>query len=533
MNPNDTVTITNSKTKAVKRVKRSELPNYGLPVDYQSQADVYAEAVKSGQLTIDKIPESHRGGAQMALNESGYAKKKALKEDPSNIIDQLEGLYFTGGQTTGLAKSVAGVPGGRVPGYAAEQWAKLSPNEQAEVYKRVLESARPALAKAAGDSGNLALQEQLAAGRGLPQGFTETPEEAFSLFRAARQKFGMQPSDRLTKIEQNYQGQKTNTPQDDPGKTILDFLFGNAINATKDIGVGAAYAQAPETLQAQQDSIEMAKRAGDRAQTVKDPEQRRRLMAVANNTLSQTSNTAQEQSQSYSSSVMDNPIIRSLLAGAEVGGGAAVAAHPVQAVKAPLDFLTKGVKAAQQGTKILTKKGAAELSSKAAKEASAQGAGVPWDDVAKKITDEAIETFGDTKEVRDSVQKLLASRTPPGIESMPETLLQTPDDLLRWRRQISARQGKGFLERALKGNDLDDKVENIARRTVSNEVHRLAPGTRTPDKAYSLYSKGGKFGGDVPTWLLRIAAIEAARRSPLKDVPILGTILNAGSKIVG
>ena len=67
------VTIVNDKTKQVKQVRRSELPDYGLPVDYVSQADTYANGLIGGQFGVDKIPEAYRAGA---LSSVGYQGKE-------------------------------------------------------------------------------------------------------------------------------------------------------------------------------------------------------------------------------------------------------------------------------------------------------------------------------------------------------------------------------------------------------------------------------------------------------------------------
>lgn len=82
--PDELVTIVNNKNKQVKQVKRAELPQYGLPVDYISQADTYANSVKAGITNPDAVPEAYRAGAMQALNSTGYTPKTQIERDIEN-----------------------------------------------------------------------------------------------------------------------------------------------------------------------------------------------------------------------------------------------------------------------------------------------------------------------------------------------------------------------------------------------------------------------------------------------------------------
>lgn len=83
-NPDELVTLTNKKTNEVRQVRRADLPSYGLPIDYHSQADIYANAVKNGQQEITSVPEAYRGGATAALSATGY-KQKTQKEKDAEV----------------------------------------------------------------------------------------------------------------------------------------------------------------------------------------------------------------------------------------------------------------------------------------------------------------------------------------------------------------------------------------------------------------------------------------------------------------
>lgn len=79
MNPDEIVTITNNKTKQIKQVKRTQLPEFGLPVDYISQADTYAKSVEKGLAQVDQVPEPYRAGAMQSLNARGFTPKTEIE----------------------------------------------------------------------------------------------------------------------------------------------------------------------------------------------------------------------------------------------------------------------------------------------------------------------------------------------------------------------------------------------------------------------------------------------------------------------
>lgn len=97
-NPSEMVTITNSKTNQIKQVQRSQLPQYGLPSNYQSQADIRAQAIINGN-----APSSNADAATLlVLNQKGFkdpnsaqakaaqAKTDAYGKVKSSIQNQLD-----------------------------------------------------------------------------------------------------------------------------------------------------------------------------------------------------------------------------------------------------------------------------------------------------------------------------------------------------------------------------------------------------------------------------------------------------------
>mgnify|MGYP001618645507 CR=1 FL=1 len=233
------VKIKDSQTGQILEVDESELGNYGLS---SPSAAPQTPSGSSSKYITGYSPEEHQQALQAARGagdtaaikqitadydtefgyqkEIGTFKEKEGKSDEQkkeerkldkaeNIVKVLEDTYFRGGQTTGLAFGQYGL-GGRLGGTQKELQRKYAPtkeSEQLNTYKRTLESKRALLAKAAGDAGNLALQEQILAGKGLPDE-NSTPEEAFALFKTMRESFNFAPRQRLQTIEGNYKSKQ-------------------------------------------------------------------------------------------------------------------------------------------------------------------------------------------------------------------------------------------------------------------------------------------------------------------------------------
>ena len=193
INTDGTVRIARKSGKDPIDVKPEELAQYNpaLLADY-NKFITEEKTLKSGGAVPDPTTE-------------------AKKDSAENIISQLEDLYFKDNKP--LAFGVPGETGGRLPGLLKNIERNITPGERGSeierlnTYKRTLESKRALLAKAAGDSGNLALQEQIMAGKGIPDE-SSTPGEAVELFKASRQSFGMKPGATTTKFEQHLADQE-------------------------------------------------------------------------------------------------------------------------------------------------------------------------------------------------------------------------------------------------------------------------------------------------------------------------------------
>jgi len=125
----------------------------------------------------DRIKEG-KGSAEVQ-------KQKRSKEVTERILTQLEDLYFK----NALYGGKRGV-GARIGGASQKLGAALGYNEPLKIYEGIRMSSRPLLARAAGDVGNLAIQEQEAAVMAIPDAGS-TLGEALLGFSEARKKFGV------------------------------------------------------------------------------------------------------------------------------------------------------------------------------------------------------------------------------------------------------------------------------------------------------------------------------------------------------
>ena len=168
-----------------------------------------------------KALEEAEAQADLGKIEAAGGGITAKEAKAKEVIDQLFELYYgkPGEQSLALV-----APGEYRLG---AQWKVLetkfkageanSIEERIYKYNRILESKRAQLAKSAGDSGNLALQEQILAGRGLPGG-DSTPNEASGLFASAYDVFagGKRPPRLDEELMLQEQGQQQ-TPQTQTG----------------------------------------------------------------------------------------------------------------------------------------------------------------------------------------------------------------------------------------------------------------------------------------------------------------------------
>lgn len=84
--PNEVVTIHNRKTGAIKKVPRVQLPQFGLPTDYQSPVDVGTQAIMQGNAQLSDIPSEDKMGVLQGLNSTNYSPESKVKQDTDKVV---------------------------------------------------------------------------------------------------------------------------------------------------------------------------------------------------------------------------------------------------------------------------------------------------------------------------------------------------------------------------------------------------------------------------------------------------------------
>lgn len=181
-----------------------------------AKTDFYETRAKEGKLTSEDIYN--------AINEGVYLDEKYTKNiaEPMDAemqagkrtLDGLFNLYMGEDGTDTLAYGKEGF-GGRLPGIGKKIESIISPSKDTERlvrYTRMLESSRAQLAKMAGDSGNLALQEQIMQGKALP-GEGSLDGEAIGQWIDVYTKYGLTPPPLLIK-KQKEMASEGKTPSD-------------------------------------------------------------------------------------------------------------------------------------------------------------------------------------------------------------------------------------------------------------------------------------------------------------------------------
>lgn len=217
---------------------------------------------------------------------------------------------------------------------------------------------------------------------------------------------------------------------------------------------------------------------------------------------------AAKQTGDFAKYIFDPKLIKELgtiAAGAEVAPvvGGAIGNIVSKGAK----FTGPVVESIANASKYLTKGGLSSLTDEAATAATKEGQYIHWDDLMEQARERIIKQLGDNKATRKAFSNVTAPRTPAGIESLPETLRQTPENLLTLRRNLINSYGKNILQGSSESglSALEQKIAGIVRGTVSDNLHRIAPGTVRPDQMYRIYSKSGP----VAKQLLKLIGVPA------------------------
>src|SRR3990167_5103765 len=199
-----TITIKNKRTGEVRIVTPDEALSLGMPI----------EKVVAKVEAAEKLQQFSEGKSLIATEGEKEAGRK--EESAATLLDDLFALYYgkEGEQPLSLTKEGQyRLPAQlRVLGTKIKAGKANSVEKRIYEYNRILESKRSKLAKAAGDAGNLALQEQILAGKGLPDP-ASTFRESTVLFDSA---YGAFAGGRRPEKLESYLQQQLPTSQQTP-----------------------------------------------------------------------------------------------------------------------------------------------------------------------------------------------------------------------------------------------------------------------------------------------------------------------------
>src|SRR3990167_4013462 len=193
-----TITIKNKRTGEVRIVTPDEALSLGMPI----------EKVVAKVEAAEKLQQFSEGKSLIATEGEKEAGRK--EESAATLLDDLFALYYGKEGEKPLSLTEAGKY--RLPAQLKALETKFKAGKANSVekriyeYNRILESKRSKLAKAAGDAGNLALQEQILAGKGLPDP-ASTFRESTVLFDSAYGAFagGRRPEKLESYLQQTQQ----------------------------------------------------------------------------------------------------------------------------------------------------------------------------------------------------------------------------------------------------------------------------------------------------------------------------------------
>lgn len=347
MDLNQEVTLTNKKGE-IRRVKRSELAQYGLPTDYISQADTYAESVKKGVLKPETIPETFRAATLQSLSSSGYTpksqievdaenKKALLKPDAEAVYGGIENLKQQAQDTNIGDVILSKITGGNL-GYKADtfdQSRKLLGQTVASLFEkgRLSDKDRDFYQKEIVNVGALGSTDAINA-------------KLNNLETEILRKAGYSPKD--------FGGFKDPKADDKPWfpnfinsvreNPVVKTALGGGLNVMQDAGV-AAGTNDPQ-LQASQAALTDTI---DKLQTAilssKDPAEKQRLRLQLQRSYDTLRSTNADQTNGYSEDIGRNYASRGLQTGAEVAATTDIASHPIETVKAPFNLIKGATKA--------------------------------------------------------------------------------------------------------------------------------------------------------------------------------------------
>lgn len=475
--------IRNKKTGEIIEVSEADLPKYGINTQQQSP-NITVDDVKNAYLTNPKAGEV----LQKAYDVQEAAKQeKELTPDEEKVnkaetlIRELEQLYLgnEGELPLSFAKEQVG---GRLPGTIKQFQKNVAPgtfpeSDRLNTFQRILESSRSTLAKAAGDSGNLALQEQILAGKALPDA-NSTPQEAVELFKSVRKKFDLPESDIVTQFE-NERLPELKKNKGSTGANVLDFLLGDSIRLAKD--AGTAYGLNKSNFKGTQDELMSLGLALQKmAVEEKDPQKKKELLSKSSDIFAQVKSGSVEAQNMFSEDIGRNYGSRAASSALEIGTlaelpgivnvGKNIVTKGLSFGKKAFtpalgeEFLKSGTKSIAEGSAV--REGAVDLATKTGK--LIRGDDIlneilAWGKKAKNANPNKVKTIDNIIESARSVYK--------GQEFTPKQVLDI------WSEADSGFKASGKAGKTVQAG-LQRAIRQGARNTLEQTTGKFEQGTK-------------------------------------------------------
>lgn len=371
VDPNATVTISNAKTGEIKQVQRKDLQSYGLPIDYQSPADTYAQGIMGNTgMAMTSVPDRYKAATTSVLSTKGYVdpttpvgKEKAANASASDTArslmqSTLQNYQDVPADQKGIImgkKADIPIIGGMVAPKGAEYESGLK-GEAASLGKvfggagsglRITQPELnswmpwfPSIHKTdAQNAADVQKLDNVIRGR-FGKGFDDPYLQEFGLTRDQNgHATSASNAPAPTTPGQPNGGQSAgldvanavgNTVKNSAGGFVKDFL-GTAQNDMNDIVAGIVSQHGQKGLdQADKTATQMEQQA----QQTKDPAQKKVLLSQANTLRSAISAQAGQEGKNFSPDVNANPLLRAGVGATQVVTAADALAHPVALTKA-------------------------------------------------------------------------------------------------------------------------------------------------------------------------------------------------------
>lgn len=382
LDPNEMVTISNAKTGEIKQVQRSALPTYGLPLDYESPADTYAQGIMGNSgMNLTTVPDRYKAAVTSVLNTKGFV-------DPNTPVGKQQSADK---QAAGGAKSLIQATLQNYENVPADQKGVLEGNKaevplaggilapQAKEYESGLQGEAPALGKVFGGQGSGLRITQAEINSWMPMfpsihktdaqnaadvqkldtimkgkfgsGLDDEYLQSFGLTRDPKgnaqlaghpltqsatpgQPNGTQPPTPGTPTPNESGGLQIanavgNTIKDVGGK-VIDSTLSTAKNDINDIVAGIVAQHGQAGLKSAADT---ATQLETEAAQTKDLNQKKVLLRQANDLRGAISQQAGQEGANFSPDVNANPLERAAVGATQIGGVADVAANPGAVIK--------------------------------------------------------------------------------------------------------------------------------------------------------------------------------------------------------